>query len=323
MKATSLAHLGVSWIVAACAAVAILLLSVAWLRPALSACKRVSASGIGAVAFYYGANVRAEQFESFDTVVLEPDSGFDPAAHLAHCPKWYAYVSVGEVSKARAYYAKMPHTWLLAADDARDAMHDSARDSMHDSAVVDQTAPGWPAFFVDEIIEPLWERGYRGFFLDTLDSYRRVAQTDAARAKQQAGLVAVLHALKARYPQAQLILNRGFEILPQVHDQVAAVAFESLFGRWDRTNQRYGAVPDRDREWLLGEAREVHERYQLPVISIDYCAPGDDACREDIVRKIGALGIVPYVTDGGLQTIGVSRAVIKDAEPLISVTLKG
>jgi polysaccharide biosynthesis protein PelA len=312
MTASSLTQPGVSWIVVACVAVVILLMSVAWLRPALAACKRASASGIGAVAFFYGVHVRAEQFESFDTVVIEPDSGFDPRAHTAHCPKWYAYVSVGEVAQQRAYYAKMPKTWFVNSD------------ASHERALVDQGAPGWPAFFVDEIVTPLWERGYRGFFLDKLDSYRQVARTEAARAHQRAGLVAVLHALKARYPQAQLILNRGFDILPQVHDQVAAVAFESLFGSWEPSNQRYAEVPHDDREWLLGQAREIHERYSLPVISIDYCAPDDDACRHDIVRKIGALGIVPYVTDGGLQTIGLSNALLTqtEPEPLANVSYK-
>jgi hypothetical protein len=119
-----------------------------------------------------------------------------------------------------------------------------------------------------------------------------------------------------------LILNRGFEILPQVHDQVAAVAFESLFGRWDQANQRYDEVPGNDREWLLARTREIHERYSLPVISIDYCPPEDEACRRDIVQKISALGIVPYVADGGLQTIGMSHPIIKDAEPLTKVSLR-
>jgi polysaccharide biosynthesis protein PelA len=304
MTASSFARMGVSWVVVACVAIVILLLSVAWVRPALAACKRASSSGIGSVAFYYGDDVQAERFEAFDTVVVESDSGFDPRAHLAHCPNWYAYVSVGEANKERAYFTKIPKKWLIG------------RNAVWASTVIDQTAPGWPEFFVDEIIKPLWDRGYRGFFFDTLDSYQLVASTDAARAAQEAGLVAVLERVKARYPEAQLILNRGFEILPRVHEKVAAVAFESLFGNWDQTNQRYDAVPENDREWLLAQARVIHDRYRLPVISIDYCAVQDDACRRSIVEKILALGVEPYVTDGGLQTVGVGSALVKGHEPV-------
>jgi hypothetical protein len=244
------------------------------------------------VAFFYGNDVPVRQLEKFDVVVVEPDSGFDPRAQDGRGPAWFAYVSVGEVTQARDYARKMPKPWLFG------------RNTTWASAVVDQSAPGWPSFFVEQVIAPLWAHGYRGFFFDTLDSYQLVAKTAAARAKQEAGLVAVIRAVKSRYPNAQLILNRGFEILPKVHDAVAAVAFESLFGNWDQRNRRYDTVPAADRDWLLAQAKTIRERYALPVISIDYCAPDDAACRNTIAAKICATGLIPYVTDGALRTVG-------------------
>ncbi|HEY3599431.1 MAG TPA: endo alpha-1,4 polygalactosaminidase [Paraburkholderia sp.] len=298
------ARIGLRWasIEVACAAVAIFLTTAVCARPAIAACQRAPEGGVGAVALFYGEQVPVEQLSQFDTVVLEADSGFDPRSYAARpsagdsvqgCPTWYAYVSVGEVTKDRGYYAAMPKQWLVG------------KNATWESAVVDQSAPGWPRFFVEHVVAPLWARGYRGFFLDTLDSWQLIAKTDAARAQQQAGLIAVIRAVKARYPGAQLMLNRGFEILPQVYGDVTAVAFESLYGNWDQRNQRYDAVPPDDRAWLLGQARTIRERYRLPVISIDYCAPADEPCRRDIVEKICADGIVPYVTDGALQTVGM------------------
>ncbi|QYD70387.1 endo alpha-1,4 polygalactosaminidase [Paraburkholderia edwinii] len=298
------ARLGPPWVQIACVAAVVLLLSAVCARPVFAAaCARGAQSGVGTVALFYGEQVPVDQLSQFDTVVVEADSGFDPRAVSAmavaqggekpRCTNWYAYVSVGEVTKDRDYMASMPKKWLIG------------RNSEWASAVIDQGAPGWPQFFVEHIIAPLWARGYRGFFLDTLDSWQLIAKTDAARARQQAGLVKTIRALKARYPDAQLILNRGFEVLPEIHGDVAAVAFESLYGNWDQGNQRYGAVPADDREWLLGQARTIRDRYRLPVISIDYCAPDDDACRREIAAKICAAGIEPYVTDGALRTVGV------------------
>ena len=40
---------------------------------------------------------------------------------------------------------------------------------------------------------------------------------------------------------------RGFEILPGVHTEVAAVAAESLFQGWDAARKRYTEVPEADR----------------------------------------------------------------------------
>lgn len=244
-------------------------------------------------ALYYGEDPPVDQLSAFDAAVVEPDSHFNPRAHPMPHTTWFAYASVGEVLPSRPWFNAMPKSWLQGSNAA------------WASRVVDQSQADWPAFFVDHVIAPLWQRGYRGFFLDTLDSYQLVAKTDDERARQQAGIVAVIRAIKTRYPDAKLILNRGFELMPQVHDQVYAVAFESLYRSWNQGEQRYGEVSAADRAWLLGQARTIQSQYHLPVVSIDYCPPADAACARDTVAKIRADGIVPYVTDGGLKTMGV------------------
>ncbi|CAG4901997.1 endo alpha-1,4 polygalactosaminidase [Paraburkholderia gardini] len=248
------------------------------------------------IALFYGEHPPVAQLEAFDIAVIEPDSGFDPLAHRNAHTAWFAYVSVGEVSRERPYYAAIPKAWLVGSNDT------------WASTVVDQDAAGWPAFYVEHVIAPLWKLGYRGFFLDTLDSYQLVAKTAEARARQEAGLVSVIRAIKARYPGAKLILNRGFEILPQVHALAYVVAFESLYRGWDQAKQRYVEVSRDDRDWLLAQAKTIREQYRLPVLSIDYCAPDDHACARDTAALISAVGIMPYVTDGGLQTVGTGPA---------------
>ena len=60
----------------------------------------------------------------------------------------------------------------------------------------------------------------------------------------------------------------------------------------------------------LGQATIIRKQYRLPVIAVDYCAPGDDVCASDTVRKICKDGLVPYVADGALMTVGIGRAGI-------------
>ncbi|MEJ0003939.1 MAG: endo alpha-1,4 polygalactosaminidase [Pararobbsia sp.] len=249
------------------------------------------------IAFFYGRQPPLDALAHYDAAVIEADHGFRPPAATVppSRPTWYAYVSVGEVNPSRAFFSEIPRGWLRGTNDA------------WQSSVVDQTAPGWPAFLVEKVVAPLWRQGYRGFFLDTLDSYQLVATTDAARAAQQAGLVAVVRTIHARFPGAYLILNRGFELLPAIHDIVDAVAFESLFRSWDQTRQHYVEVAPQDRDWLLGRARVVRDQYRLPLISIDYCDPADPACAVRTAASIRALGIVPWVADGGLQTMGIGN----------------
>jgi hypothetical protein len=262
-------------------------------------------AGAPNIAWYYGDKPPVAQLRAFDAVVVEPDHGFDPAQFRTPSTQWLAYVSVGEVTPERRWYKDLPKGWLSGSNDA------------WASRVIDQAQPEWPAFYVDHVIKPLWDRGYRGFFLDTLDSYQLVARNDAARAAQEAGMVRVIRAIKARYPDARLIFNRGFEILPQVHDLAYAVAFESLYRGWDQGARQYRQVNDADREWLMDQARKIRDAYHLPVIAIDYCPPSDRACARDTAKRIKAQGLVPYVTDPELSTIGVGRIEVLPRKVLI------
>ena len=257
------------------------------------------------IALHYGAKPPVDALQAFDIAVVEPDSGFDPRQVATPATAWFAYVSVGEVLEGRPYFKDIPKNWFVGRNDAWNA------------PVIDQAADGWPAFYVDKVIAPLWARGFRGFFLDTLDSYQLAAKTDAERARQEAGLVRVVRAIKARYPDARLIFNRGFEILPQVHGLAYAVAFESLFRGWNQAQGRYVEVPQADRDWLLAQARPIREQYRLPVVSIDYCPPADRRCARDTARRIRALGITPYVADPGLQTIGIGKVEVLPRRVLV------
>jgi hypothetical protein len=257
------------------------------------------------IAWYYGDKPPVAQLRAFDAVVIEPDHGFDPAQFKTPSTQWLAYVSVGEVTPQRRWYKELPKAWLSGANDA------------WASRIIDQAQPEWPAFYVDHVIKPLWDRGYRGFFLDTLDSYQIVARNDAERAAQEAGMVRVIRAIKARYPEARLIFNRGFEILPQVHDLAYAVAFESLYRGWDQGARQYKPVSEADREWLMGQVHRIRDEYHLPVIAIDYCPPSDRVCARDTAKRIKAQGLVPYVTDPDLSTIGVGRIEVLPRKVLI------
>ena len=270
------------------------------------------------VAFYYGAQPPLADLQAFDIAVVEPDFVPDPRRHAraeadgAH--ELFAYVSLGEVHPTRAYYASLPAGSLRGSNAA------------WGSRVIDQTAPGWQAFFLDAIIAPLWQRGWRGFFLDTLDSYQLFAATDDARRAQQDAMVGILKEFKRRYPEGRLMLNRGFELLPQVAPLISAVAAESLYQGFDAGANSYRPVPQADRDWLAARLREAHERYRLPAIAIDYVDPAAPGARElarSTAARIRADGFIPWVADGGLASLGVGTVELLPRTVLVLVNGAG
>lgn len=260
---------------------------------------------LASAAFFYGAHTPWHELQAFDLAVIEPDHL--PAGPLPQLggTRLAAYVALGEVQPSRDYASRIPAEWLRGENNA------------WGSRLIDQSQPGWPAFVAEQVIAPLWQRGLRTFFLDTLDSYHLHTRNAEERAVQEAGMVAVIQELVRRYPGIRFVFNRGFEILPQTHPWVDAVAAESLFRRYQAEDRSYGEVPPADRSWLLERLGEVRARYRLPVIAIDYVPAGQRELARETAQRISALGFVPWVATPELDTLGVSSVEVMPRRVLV------
>ncbi len=249
-------------------------------------------------AFFYGSPF-PQELHIYDAIIVQPDQ-----ADFAQVPenlqtRLYAYTSLGEVSPDQIYARAIPQAARIA------------RNPVWKNDVMDQSNPLWRAFFLDKIIAPLWQRGFRGIFIDTLDSYQLAALTPEAKAIQLAGLTETLRQLHERFPELHIILNRGFELLPQVHQWITAVAAESLFQSWDNATHEYKPVTESDRRWLLTELNRVKADYHLPVIVIDYVAPEHRRQARETSSRILDAGFIPWVSDAELDMIGVGYPEIQ------------
>ncbi|CAN5269933.1 bifunctional glycoside hydrolase 114/ polysaccharide deacetylase family protein [soil metagenome] len=257
------------------------------------------------VAFYYDANPPPSQLNTFNIAVVHPGSHFEPKQFNSSTRSAFAYVSVGEVSALQVQQWKLPMHWLIAHNE------------IWHNHVLDQSQPQWQNFFIEKIITPLWQQGYRGFFLDTLDSYQLANLKPSDRQKQIAGLATLIQSINSKYPQAKIILNRGFELLPLVHTFVYAVAAESLFNGWNQKQQKYYAIAKPEQEALLKELK-VAQQYNLPVIVIDYVDPKQPAKALEIIKKIQALNMIAWIADNNLTKIDVN--VVPGADDNLAAT---
>ena len=245
-------------------------------------------------AFYYAANPPVDELSQFDRLVLEPDNILvsDLQAMTARGTTAFAYLSVGEVGPTRAYASELDAAWILGKNPA------------WNSDVLDLSNADLREFLVVRAGQ-LLDSGYGGLFLDTMDSFNLIANTEAERKRQQAGLVSLVREFATRYPQVRIITNRGFEVVDAIAPYIEAVAAESLYASWNNTEQRYGEVPEADREWLLGKLEHAQDDLQLDVIAIDY-VPADkrDEARR-VAARIAGHGFIPWVANPELDLIGV------------------
>lgn len=274
-----------------------------WLLAAFSAAPS-PVPATPSIAFWYAEAPPLLALDLYDWVVLEPDHLPDRRAPAFPHARPFAYVAVGEVQPSRAYAAQIPPAWRVGKNEA------------WGSWVMDLGRSEWRSFLLEQVIGPLVQAGYQGVFLDALDSSQAAATTPETRAARTAGLRALVEALHARYPELAILLNRGFDVLPEVADQIAGVVVESLYAGWDPKSRTYAPVSAGDRRWLLEQLAPARQAGR-PCFAVDYLPPQDFGRGPALARQIRADGVVPWIADPALSRLGVGALEVMPREVLL------
>lgn len=245
-------------------------------------------------AFYYGANPAVDVLSQFDRLVVEADNitSAELDSLQANGTHIYAYLSVGEIGPERSYVNSIDPAWVLGTNES------------WNSKVLDLSKPAVRKFLLQQVSD-LRGKGYRGLFLDTMDSFTLYAKTDAQIAEQSAGLTSLINTMASHYPELRMIANRGFEVLDAVSEHMEAVAAESMYAGWNNATQMYIEVPAGDRQWLRTKLDYAKNTLGLDVIVIDYLPPNQRLTARSIAEKIAQDGYIPWVANPSLDYIGV------------------
>ncbi|VAX12218.1 Pellicle/biofilm biosynthesis protein PelA, glycosyl hydrolase/deacetylase [hydrothermal vent metagenome] len=249
------------------------------------------------IAFFYGQSLPLQALQNFDQLVVQPDHVTPlERRQLQHAGvKMLAYVSIGEIAKSDKQYDKLNSDWI------------SGNNPNWASRILDVRNSAVASFLWQHYIKPAKNSDYQGVFLDTLDSYQLVAKTDAQRESYKQGLARIIKDIKNRWPDAIIIINRGFGIIPRIASQINGVVAESLFSAFGGDKEGYTQVSATDRQWLINSLNQIKKNYQLPITVVDYLP--DDRWQEaaGLARKIDALGFTPWISDGHLNNVGRGR----------------
>lgn len=246
-------------------------------------------------AFFYGRPMPEDLLSHFRQVVVEPENIDNIETLRAKGTEIFAYISIGEINPTRSWYSEIPQRWFFGQNKA------------WGSSIVDLTQQGWHDYLINDQLARLWKEGYRGFFFDTLDSYQKVADKPADRLLQEKALSRLVKRIYHHFPGVKIILNRGFEILPEVGEYAVGIAAESLFQSWNQSKQEYSEVSASDRHWLLDKLNQAKNEYGLQVIVIDYVDPKQRGLARKTAKQIAELNFTPWVANPGLDILGVGE----------------
>lgn len=243
-------------------------------------------------AAFYGAQASVASLQRPDLLVLEPDHPWKPESFRRSGQRVLAYLSLGEVHKTRPYYAALERARALAGPNP----------DWPGAVRLDPRAEAWRNLVLGTIAPAILQKGYDGFFLDTLDvaaHLERQGKHPGATAAM-AKLVTDLH---ARFPQAVIVANGGIDLLPAAAGALSAVAVESIYTDYDFAGRRYRPRdPDGAREraeWLMAKAAP----HGLPLLVLEYVDPAAAESRKAVAAQVRKAGFVPFVSDIALERL--------------------
>ena len=246
---------------------------------------------------YYGRDISYTTAGVHDYIIVQPElTDTATPGFSIYRDKIYAYVSIGEIDKRLKEYRFVKKEWIVA------------KNKFWNSEVFDIKNKEYQEFVFQKMIEPRMKEGFKNFFFDTLDSYQIYSKDMKQRKENEEALADFINTFHKRYPDAKLVVNRGFEIIDKIHNSIEAVLFESYYkGIGTKKNQPYRDISDQDRAWFDIWIAKI-QKYKLDIISVEYMPEEkiySDASKP-IINKIKAKGMIPFISTSDLCIYGKS-----------------
>lgn len=244
-------------------------------------------------AAYYGADAAPEEFVGYDVVVLDSDQHPDVAAIQAQGSKVLAYVSLGEIAPYR-HYAQEMSAWpgfVLATNQD------------WGSQIIDIRNPKWKDYLVDTWIAEAMAKGFDGVMIDTLDTSLAWQAKDAAYAGMSDAAIAIVKEMRRRLPKQKLIMvNRGFDVLPDLVGDIDIVLAESVLVDASKPDRPYFSEAENGQYIALLQDLNKNNPH-LSIFALDYPNLSDKTMCNSVYQAQKNHGFVPYISTADLQKI--------------------
>jgi polysaccharide biosynthesis protein PelA len=243
----------------------------------------------------YSNKPRAEEFLGFDLAVLDSET-HPPISPLSRPSRaLLAYLSLGEVGNHRSYFEAVKAEGLLLGENP----------NWPGSFFVDVRDPRWSQRVIGQLVPAMLASGFNGVFLDTLDDPAALERADAERRRgMSAAAVDLVKALREAFPRIYIMVNRGYELMPQIAPSIDFLLGESVYSTYDSARNRYHRVPGaqyRQQVSLMHQALRWNPRLRL--CSLDYWDPVDRKEIRHIYQVESNNGFSPYVATPELDRI--------------------
>jgi endo-alpha-1,4-polygalactosaminidase (GH114 family) len=237
---------------------------------------------------YYGSEENPKAFLPYNVIVF--DAYHHPKLEGLKSPKriLLGYVSFGEEA---THYSLPVHQQegVRLKQDKRWG---------EQNYILDLRATVWRRHLLEKEIPKVLSEGFDGIMIDTIEAPLDATRSDKANheAMREAAITLVQETRKA-YPDIPIMLNRGFEILPQVADSIDMVLGESIRTDYDFASATHHFRDEKDAAYVRQHFQNAKKQNpRLRMFSLNYWPEKDASVIQQIYHLEREAGHVPYVS---------------------------
>jgi len=246
-------------------------------------------------AVCYSDRPESADLARFDLVVLDPVH-HPPLAPIRDRQRTVlAYLSLTEMGEAHAAFADLKAAGLVL----------DAHPGWSGTHYVDFRRPEWSSLVLERLVPQALAAGFTGIFLDTLDDAAFLEAKDpVAYRGMQAAAARLVRAIRTAYPEAVLMVNRGYALMPEIADAVDILLGESVITTFDPKTKGYARMSESDVAWQVNQLRRAKAMNQaLKLFTLDYWDPADREGIRAIYAQQRDNGFNPYVSTPMLDLV--------------------
>jgi uncharacterized protein (TIGR01370 family) len=225
---------------------------------------------------------------AYDVVVLDPDQ-HPPLGPITDRGRTVlAYLSLTELGRERSVFPALQAAGVVL----------DAHPVWTDAHYLDFRRDEWTQTVIEELVPQALAAGFTGLFLDTLDDAAFLEARDPVkyRGMRQAA-VELVRGIRHHYPQIVLMVNRGYDIVPEIAGSIDILLGESVLTSFDPVTKAYRRVPPAEVQWQIDALNRARSQNpDLKIFTLDYWDPADTDGMRRLYRDQRANGFVPYVS---------------------------